>query len=212
MQISITRALSELKLLDSRINRAINDSSFVVTYKKSSKKVNNIDTPAEFSEKAKAYYQSVNDLIERRNVIKSAIVESNAKTNVPIGGKEMSVANAIERKDSIKYEISLLASMERQYKHALSAAQINNEAYQLKLDALLQTMYEKDSNGKIKGDSNEIAITTKNFWEQNEYIVLDDLKLGDKIKALKEDIDTFNAEVDFVLSESNTLTKIEIPD
>lgn len=210
MQISITRALSELKLLSSRIDRAINESSFIIAYKKSSKKVNNIDTPDEFSNKAKADYQSINDLIERRRQIKSAIVGSNAKTNVTIAGKEMSVAEAIERKSSIVYEINLLASMEKQYTNVLVTAQRNNELVQGKLDDLLNNTLGKENRQKAIID--EVEAISKPYLEQNQYDVLDVLKLGDKIKTLKDNIDLFNMEVDFILSESNTLTKIEISD
>lgn len=212
MRISVARALSELKLLNSRIERATNDSQFVVAYKSNSKKVNNIDSPEEFATKAKSDYKSVNDLIERRKAIKAAVVGSNAITMIKTGDKEMSVAEAIERKESIIYEINLLQSMERQYNQVLAVAQRNNDAAQPKLDALLQTLFEKDVDGKLKGDADQIKLNSDRFWEQNKYIILDELKLGNKIKALKEDIDTFNANVDFALSESNVITMIEIPD
>jgi len=210
MEYSITRALSELKLLHTRIERAVNEASFIITYKMSAKKVNNIDNPAEFADKAKASYQSINDLIERRKKIKSAIVESNAITLVKIGGVEMTVANAIERKESIKYELALLANMEKQYNQMLALAQRNNEAVQFKLDELLIASFGKESKGKVSED--EIASISKPYLEQNEFVVLDELKLGDKIKALKESIETFNAEVDFTLSTANCLTMIEVAD
>lgn len=59
MIISITRALSELKLLSSRIEKSITESNLVIAYKKSAKKVDNIHSPEEFTNNAKSYYKSV---------------------------------------------------------------------------------------------------------------------------------------------------------
>lgn len=207
MEMSVQRALSELKLLHGRIERAISDAYLISSYKKSAKKVNNIDTPAEFSAKAEASYQSIVDLTERRKKIKSAIVASNANTMVKIAGKEMTVAEAIERKESISYEISLLSHMESQYRTALANCQRANDMVQIKLDELLLTTLGKE--GKQKATTDEVEAISKPYLEQNQHEVLDVLKLGDKIKELKEVIEQFNSEVDFVLSESNVITKIE---
>jgi hypothetical protein len=210
MQMSITRALSELKLLNSRIEHSVNNP-FIIHYKKSAKKVDNINTPDEFSEKAKANYQSVTDLIARRKIIKAAIVASNAITDVQIGTKTMKVAEVIERKESIKYDQMLLNSMESQYRTSLALTNKQNEVVQSNLDSIILTTYGKDAK-QNDNKKDEIAVITKGYLEQNEYIVLDALKLGDKIEALKKDIEEFIMNCDFSLSESNTLTKIEIPD
>ena len=206
-EISIARGLAELKLLHGRIERAISGANLISSYKKSAKKINNIDTPAEFSEKAEASYQSINDLIERRKKIKSAIVASNAITMIKIADKEMTVANAIERKESISYEMSLLAHMENQYRNSLANCQRANDMVQIKLDELLLTTLGKE--GKQKATTDEVEAISKPYLEQNQHEILDVLKLGDKIKDLKESIEKFNSEVDFVLSESNVITKIE---
>src|SRR5690554_4907003 len=100
MEMTITRGLSELKLINDRIQRKINDARFAVGNKNNNKKIDGM-TIEEFNKNAKSQYQSIQDLIERRKKIKSAIVDSNAKTVVTIAGKEMTVASAIERKESI---------------------------------------------------------------------------------------------------------------
>ena len=210
MIMSVQRALAELKLLHSRTGRTIDDSNFIISYKKSSKKVNGIDTPDEYAEKAKSSFQSITDLIERRRRIKSAIVESNAKNIVTISGIEYSVASAIERKESIVYHKTLLANMERQYMSALVSAQKANDAVQIKLDDLLITTLGKE--GKQKASSDEIEMISKPYLDQNQHEILDVLKLGDKIKALKDEIESFESEVDLVLSESNVVSMIEIED
>jgi hypothetical protein len=207
-EMSITRGLSELKLLANRIDREINSSKLSVGYKKSGKVVDGVNNVDEFVAKAKASYQSVLDLIERRKAIKSAIVESNAKTLVTIAGKQMTVASAIERKDSIQFEQDLLTHMRHEYTQSLNVVRINNAQVQAKLDELLTVSFGRENKAKVTTD--EIASISKPYIDQNEFVLLDPLKLEDKIKALENDINEFIHEVDFVLSESNTITKIEV--
>ena len=97
-RMSIHRALAELKTLDARINSACS-GTFVYANKKSNAKISGMSI-----EDAKKFlvgnYDRAKDLIERRKKIKSAIVESNAKTEVEVAGIKMTVADAIERKSS----------------------------------------------------------------------------------------------------------------
>lgn len=208
--MSITRGLAELKLLSSRIERSIIDSSFIVANKKSAKKVNNVYTTAEFINNAKSTYQSITDLIERRKEIKSAIVDANAKTMVTISGKTMTVAEAIERKDSIKFEKLLLENMIKQYNSSVVLANRQNEMVQTKLDELLLVTFGKEN--KQKTSDSEIAMISNPYLEQNEWELINPLSLHEKIESMKKSIEDFETEVDFILSESNTITKITIKD
>jgi hypothetical protein len=210
MEMSITRALAELKMLDSKINRAINSGVFIAGAKKSSKKINSIYTREDFDKRAKADYQSVTDLIKRRKLIKSKIVESNAQTIVKVNGIEMSRADAIERKDSIMYEKELLSELEKQYSSVLVNVRKENEKVDANLQKLLETSMGKE--GKQKATEDDINAIAKPFKEQNEYEVVNPLELQNLIKQLRDDIEGFTMEIDFVLSTSNALTMIEIPD
>lgn len=102
--ITITEALNELKLYDARIRKAISNTKLAGAAKKSSARIGAI-TKNEFNEHAKASYQSVTDLIANRNTLKSAIVKSNAVTEITVNGKVMTVAEAIERKNAICYNL-----------------------------------------------------------------------------------------------------------
>jgi len=208
MEMSITRALSELKLLNSRIERKTGESVFLTANKKSAKKVNNVYTKEEFIENAKADYQSVLDLIERRKKIKSAIVASNSNTVITIAKKEMTVAEAIERKESIVFDKKLLEAMVRQFNSVVASANQSNQIVQNKLDELITVSFGKEAKQKVSED--DIALISKPYLEQNEVEIINPLNLQDKVKALKEEIENFESEVDFILSESNTITKIEI--
>lgn len=95
--MTIHRALAELKLLDSRIDTAIENSSFCTCIKHGQDKVSG-KTISQFRKDAESALQKITDLINRRNAIKQAVSNSNSQTTVQIAGKTYTVASAIAMK------------------------------------------------------------------------------------------------------------------
>lgn len=206
--MTVARALTELKLLDKRIRKETNNLEPVVAVKNSSEKIDGVLTKQEFAEETKSSYQKVTDLIDRRNKVKSAIVDSNSKTTVNVSGKKMTRAEAIERKNSIDYEIGLLDRLKSTYYSAVTDQEARNAEVDRRLHSLLESSLSGESNSKSSED--DIDNISKPFIRQNEVVLLDPLDIKDKIEELEEDIDGFMSEVDFVLSESNVITNITI--
>lgn len=206
-KISITEALNELKLYDSKITKGITNSTFCGATKKSSDKVG-VVKKEDFDERAKASYQSVTDLITNRNTLKSAIVKSNAITEVTVADKVMTVAEAIERKNSIEYEETLLNEMKRQYANATATVDKENKKIDAKVDDLLTTLVGKDSDKKLNKEDQEAV--EKPYREKNEFEFVDPLGLYEKIQGLEANIDGFKSNVDTVLVLSNATTFIEV--
>lgn len=67
-KMTIHRALSELKLIDAKIEKQINELIPSGVYQKG-KLVEGYITEADFEKSAKSKFDSVNDLIERKNKI-----------------------------------------------------------------------------------------------------------------------------------------------
>lgn len=206
-KISITEALNELKLYDAKINKAISNATFVGAAKKSSNKIGIVSKDT-FTDRAKASYQSVSDLIANRNALKSAIVKSNAITEVQVDGKTMTVAEAIERKNSIDYDKQLLEVMQRQYVNASDAVLRENVKVDRKIDELLTALIGKDTDKKISKEDQEAVETP--YRNKNEYELVDPLNIYDKIQKLESDIDGFESSVDIALSVINATTFIEV--
>lgn len=202
----VTQALNELKLLDDRINKAINDAVLVIAAKRSEKKVNPNLTKEEFEIRAKAGYQSVLDLIERRKKIKAAVVTSNAMTKVIVHGEEMTVAEAIERKSTIDYEISLLRQMQSQWGVQNREMNMQNMCMEERIDKYIETFVGKDTS---KAKDNELEAMIKPMRESGEYALVDPLSIEKKIADLDDYIKGFRSEVDAVLQISNCNTYIE---
>ena len=203
----VTHGLNELKLLDSRILKRISDTGFITCSKKSAKKISGVGKDT-YRKLSKSGYDSVIDLIARRNAIKSAIVKSNAITKVTIAGKEMTVAEAIERKSSISYEHNLLNELTSQLSSARTKLERENAKVDEQIDALLTTAYGKDSKEKIsEGMHDAIAVP---YREANEYEYVEGFDVKATIVSLSDDIDSFLSEVDTVLQVSNSTTTIEV--
>lgn len=207
MEITVSRALTELKTLNTRIEKKVNEAQFIYGCKQSSKKVDGIQTREEFGQNAKSQYDSIVDLIDRRNEIKTKIVQSNAETKVKVGDYEYTVAEAIERKSSIELDKLLLNKMKQQYNFVLIDVQRKNDQVDAQLNEHLTTVFGAEV--KQKEDS---TLLTENFRKQHGYEIVDPLKLKDKIDKLEKEIEDFETEVDAVLSESNAINKITISD
>lgn len=208
MQMSVTRALNELSLLDSRISRAISEAQFS-TYKKGASKtvLNGRKTVEEFSQETKSKHQSIVDLIERRKKIKELIVMSNAVTKVTVGGVEYTVASAIERKSSIQYDKMLLNKLVSSLANSTAKAEAENQKVENEINTMNLTYMSKEN-----AVSNAMLKMNEEYREQNQTQIVDPLNLQNLIDKLRTEIEDFENEVDFALSESNSLTKIEIED
>lgn len=203
--ISIHRALTELKTLNERIEKAIHEADYMVTDRKSAKKIEGL-TIEEYEKTIQSGFDKAVSLIERRIQIKDAIVQSNAMTEVVVAGETMTVAKAIERKTSIEHEEELLDSMIEARRKAINKLTKENDTLPKRLEEYLTAILGSKENAKKE----EVDLHTKAFMERNEYVLIDPLQLNKRIEELEEKISSFKADVDAVLSESNALTKVNI--
>ena len=195
-KITITRGLTSLKTLEKKISKAINDAEF--TDVKVGTKKSELTTAD-----AVAALQKVQDLIDYRDNLKSAIAMSNAVTEVKVGAVTMKVTEAIEKKTSIVFRVKLLEKMRRDQMYKKDEVEEINRDVESRLDKLLRTSV---------GDGNaaEAEAISKPFLERNSAQLFDPLNIQGKIEALDAEIDDFLENVDVCLSESNSTTYIEV--
>ena len=205
MTISVTRALSELKLLDKKIEKAINACDTVCGAAQVNKIPTGYDSREDYLKQSKATLQSVNDLIVRRQCIKNAIVLSNAATKVSIGNVEMTVAEAIEQKVSVVYKKNFLNKLKLKRSRDLDLVSAINVRAEEQFNKQAETILGKDSQ-----NNSEYAALHNSFMAINAHDLLEPKELPVLIDKLEKEIDNFESEVDFVLSESNTITQLEV--
>lgn len=145
-------------------------------------------------------------MINRRKQIKKAIVESNAKILVEVSRIKMIVADAVERKNFIEIEKTLLRKMNGDYRQSQERAETNNELAQDRLDTQLNNMISKDG----KTDLTAVEGYKKLFWESEETKLIDPISVKEIATKLTLDIENFEDDVDVALSEINARTLISV--
>lgn len=206
-EMTIHRALTTLKSLDGRINKAISDGIFVIPRKQSEKTVQGMSIE-DINSAIQSSKDKVEALISQREEIKAAVVLSNATTLVKVGEHEMTVAAAIERKSSIEYKKSYLRELTRQYNQSVVRVTHQNDALPDKLESYLANVL----GSKEERKSEEVEAYTDKFMERNRFELIDPLEIRNTIEKLSDEIDEFEVNVDAVLSESNATTIIKIQD
>ena len=201
---SITRSLVELKTLDEKITKLTSEGLFM-SFKTKSK--NSGITEDEFRRTADESFARLEGMIRRRDLIKTLILESNLVARVTVAGREMSVAQAIEFKNTIEYKSRLLEVLKRQRKTVLAEQEAHKVRLQTKIDDNIKIIC-----GKEKPDASVIATVTDGVTKSDPIEVFDPLNLEVLIRTMEEDVLNFRANVDFALSESNATTQITIPE
>ena len=206
--MTIHEALAELKVIGNRINKEINSAKFVTTNKHSNTKIDG-KSIADYSNNVKSQYQRITDLIKRRTAIKRAVVLSNATTKVNINDMEMTVAEAIEYKNSgIEYKFNLLDSFTTNYNASISMIKSSNgEKLEERANDYVQKLYG-NKDGSV--DNTVIESAKKNYIESNTLDLIDPIGAEKIISELNDEIDGFTSKVDAALSISNAITTIEI--
>jgi len=204
-KLTIHRALSELKVIDSKIEKAV-ASLDPIGLSQTGALVNGRHNLDKFEQDAKSKMQQISDLIKRKTKIKSAITLANATTSLTISGKTLTIAEAINEKHTIGMKKELLKHLQLRRSNALATMEKNNAAIEGNAIKLAEAALQKD-NVKIN-DGDALAITEP-YLKKNRYSLIDPIDIDATIEKLQNEISDFDGEVDAVLSEINATTLIE---
>lgn len=209
MKYTITRALAELKVLKNRYNSEVSTMMPIAV-----KRGNKLRSPyssykeEDFRKQALAIYQSVVALEKRIVSIKAAIDASNFQTKIQVGGKEMTVLEALNmksfidlKKTRLSYYKSLMQRARNEYEQALS----DNK------NRIENIITEQTASSSVKDPDIEKK-TIESIESIYKVDFVDPLELEEKIKELGTEIQDFENNVDYALSESNSTTYIEVED
>lgn len=211
IKMTIHRALAELKLIDSRIEKSITMISPTGLQQNGKMVGVNVNlTEDEFKAEAKSKYQSVTALIDRKMLIKSAIVKANGETIVTIGYNEMSISDAITFKQIIEFKKQLILSLASKHSNVMGKLNTKNEEVNKVALDNAKIMIGKQDDGSVKPTDEDVKAIVEPFVKRNEYHLIDPLKIEALTEKLQEEVDEFDVEVDAVLSEINAITIIEI--
>jgi len=207
-KMTVHKALAELKVIGDRISSAISTGVYCRANKHSNEKVSGVSVE-DFKKQIQGSWDKANDLIKRRNAIKKAVVFSNAITKVKVGEIELTVAEAIEMKNSgMQFKRVLLSVLNNQYTQAVQVTdRENGDTLQQKAESYVIGLFGS-KEGKTSSD--EIEKVKKEFTTNNTFELIDPIKVKEKIEALDKEIIEFESEIDAALSVSNAITEINI--
>ena len=207
---TITRALSRINALQDKIQKAA-DLTYVTTV--NTIKLNSEDTLKTLTD-LKANIQSVEAIKLEILKLKLKIQESNLSTIVTINNKEMTVREAIELKYLYENYFSRISNVMteqlRRSKLKQSVAQTEIENSQQEAIKQLTAM---DSSISAEEVENRSKVSIELVRQTKELSVISFNGTEDAENSVKnyiEEISTYLEEVDYVLSESNATTTIEV--
>lgn len=204
--MTIHEALSELKMLDKRITAKIHDIKYCVANRHINTRIDG-KTIDEYKQNVQSEYQAVTDLIRRRAAIRNALSRSNAYTTITVCGKEYTLAEAIEFKNSgLDLQRQMLNEMGYAFNTATAAVQRENDALEDRADKYVKDLF----GSKEKSNSEDIKNTRDAYVAANKFDLIDPLDINGEIERLSLFVDQFEHEIDSKISVSNALTTITI--
>ena len=209
-EMTVQRALNELRIIDERLNKRLQEFVVVGTKKVSEARVvETRESIVEFENRAKGVLDSVDGLLRRQQELKHAIMTSNATTMIEVAGKTYSVMTAIDRKRTIEKEKLVVKYM----RDALIRAEYKVSQENDKMESYIQRQTNAMAGGDLSSKKDDYIIAfEKSYREQNSWDLVDPLKIRDLIEQREQEISMFELEIDTALTVSNAITKIEIED
>lgn len=210
IEISVTRGLIQLKRLEDRINKDIKEiDGYVIINKCNTDKVlNGSLTKQQYIDNVKKKWQSLTDKLNLRQEIKDAIVNSNATTRVEIAGKSYTRAQAIEKKANIeKFDKIIARRLNLTYSSALDSVHFKNES----VEETAEKLFFGRGEEKKKNENNKDLLDAMDIYmSSRKYEIIDPLNVQLLRTTYEKDVLDFLADVDQVLTESNSTTMIQI--
>ncbi len=208
-EYTITEALVKLKLAEKKIADATAQTlTGFVAAKGSTVAPGGFKTVDDYKSEIKRRLDSVTGLITFRDKLKKALVESNAATQVVVGSKTMSVAEAIEKKSSIASRKNLVDKLSREWQAMERDAYAKNAQLEQKADTYVTQLFSQNPSANAEDKEN----ARKAFVLNNSAYVVTSDNMKSYIEALQAEIEEFTANVDVALSVTNAKTLISVPD
>lgn len=204
MQISLTRALAEVKL----INKKLDDMDF----KLAKVAINDVlldggnFTPQSFLNFAKGVLASRADLRKRKRALKGAIAKANVETSVKIANENMSIIEAIEYKQILSDKINEFAMLIAYIDQAVKMKEKEEAKTEEKAQRTLESIYGTAKNSLPK---DTIEQTLNSFRQAYKIEVISPMSMEEAI-AKKAEFESILSEIDLTLSEINAKTMIKI--
>lgn len=201
-QISITRALTRVKVIEKQLEQLSYDKYVRSVLEQDKDKKQSEDFKAE----SKSNFDKFNSLFDESVALQKAIRKSNEDTLVKISGKDMTVSEALILKSLIEHKQQLLSNIRDQNSNANNEIEKAETQIESKAQAFVQSL--KTENQSQIDDAMKVGRLSAT--KELRKVRLTGLNVEQILKEDLEFVQEFLVEVDYVLSESNATTLIEI--
>lgn len=215
MDITIHRALSQLKTTKARISQKLREDIYI------SSTIGKTDLAegrpvAAVEREIQSNYDSMMALLKNFETLKLAIIRSNSGiTNTSthivegnVNNRKMTVAEAIAvQKYVLPLKVSFVAALASQLNNAKHTVEMANSQANSEIATMLDALSNKDSKNL---DRSQIATITEAYQQNKFRKLVDPLDLVNKIDTLRKDNDTLAVGIDSFLSESNAIQHIQV--
>ena len=202
-KISLTRVLSEIKSITESL--ATHVVIAAVSTNKTGRVVTENCNHDQFKLTSQSRFDAWTAQIERLTMLKTLRNQANVVTMVTVGGKQMTMDQAIAKKALLTWQTSALANFKAQLQKAQQEVTKADADVQISVDKAVAAAVS--SNALTEEQSNVF----KKMYEQS---LGKQIAVGDNIKTslekLEKYITEFSNEIDYVLSEANANTYVEI--
>lgn len=215
MEITIHRALSQLKTTQARIEDKFEKDIYVSSTigKTNMAEGRPVDV---VKREILANFDSMQQLLKNYQTLKLAIIRSNSgiteeSTNIKTGmveGMELTVAEAIAiQKYVLPLESQFVRRLENQLNNAKRTIEMTNSQANTEITSVLEALSNKDSKNL---DPSQVNTITEAYQQNKFRQLVDPLDLADKIRKLRDKLDALSVGVDAFLSESNAISHINV--
>jgi hypothetical protein len=152
--------------------------------------------------------KSYNDMVELRRKLKSAINLANSSTKVTIAGTEMTIADALDLKNEVSLRQQVLASVRTQHLQHANAVESDVTAQETRINEQVKATAGTSSDGAATKDVRDTYV--KLDQDRRQLVLLDPNNITEWIEKESKEITSIVDEIDYVLSEINAKTSVNV--
>ncbi|AHI60351.1 hypothetical protein RAY_202 [Erwinia phage vB_EamM_RAY] len=208
-EMTISRALATVKSLNVRIKDISKKQVLILPTAGTGDMqavINNSITVTDAEAAIQNNWNALNDMIKVRNDIRAKIILSNATTKVTIAGKEYTIVEALDFRNSLVEKKDTVECLKRNYDSTMKVHRQQGDIYEKRLSDVRS---EALASGK-KFDEASLKTFTDPIDVKMKPGLIDPLGISAVIEKLDKEIADFELNADYALSESNATTKITV--
>lgn len=162
----------------------------------------------EFEKSSQSYFDKFQALLKESTALQLKLREVNQTTEIKVAGKTMTISEALILKNLVNHRKHLLNQITRQNSKAESEIETNEGKIETKANATFEKL-SKENASKEQMEA-QLQVTRSSAILEFRLAKIAGFDVKSFIDKETEFLTNFNEEIDYVLSEINATTTIEV--